>query len=165
MVNFADRAERHYFWPRLLLFFYSPFLFLPKEREEEKENEEAKILTKSHAFLLDQLCHLAYLHQINWKRSYSRNSNSLVEILVLSKIVYSNVPAKFDWKLLEDQEVWWCKIPSFYWSLDYLYIDLVYSKISFTCILRSISFTGGVATPDLRISFIWISSLLRNTRD
>ena len=49
-----DRAERNGFWPRLLLFF-SPFLFPPKKVEDEKENELAKIVMKSHAFLLDLL--------------------------------------------------------------------------------------------------------------
>ena len=47
-----DWAERHDFWPRLWLFF-SPFLFPPKKREEEKENEWAQIVIKGHAFLLD----------------------------------------------------------------------------------------------------------------
>ena len=45
-----DRAERHDFWQRLSLFF-SPFLL--KKEKEEKENEVAKIVFKSHAFLLD----------------------------------------------------------------------------------------------------------------
>ena len=35
--------------------YFSPFLFPPKKRKEEKENEVAKIMIKSHAFLLGQL--------------------------------------------------------------------------------------------------------------
>ena len=49
----SDRAEKHYFWPRLWLFL-TPFLFPPeKKREEEKVNELAKIVIKGHTFLLD----------------------------------------------------------------------------------------------------------------
>ena len=40
--------------------FGYPFLFPPKKREEEKENESAKILIKSHAFQTGQVVHTYY---------------------------------------------------------------------------------------------------------
>ena len=45
-----DRAERNDFWPWL---FYSPFLFPPKKEGRRKGEWIAKIVIKSHAFLLD----------------------------------------------------------------------------------------------------------------
>ena len=51
IMNPSRSSRRAWLWPRHCLFF-SPFLFSQK-REEEKENELAKIVIKSHVFLID----------------------------------------------------------------------------------------------------------------
>ena len=51
---YTYRAERHDFWPRLWLFF-SPFPYPPKKEGRRKGEWLAKIVIKSHAFLLDRL--------------------------------------------------------------------------------------------------------------
>ena len=58
-----DRAERHGFYPRLWLFF-SPFLFPPKKRGNKKEEQLAKIVIKSHAFLLN--LNFIYISPLFW---------------------------------------------------------------------------------------------------
>ena len=55
MYPVNDRAERHEFWPRLIspCLFFSPFLFPPNKEGRRKGELIAKIVIKSHVFLLD----------------------------------------------------------------------------------------------------------------
>ena len=54
-------------WLLTTTFGYFPFLFPSKKGEEEQENELAKFVIKSDAFLLDLNTYLSILWHDNWE--------------------------------------------------------------------------------------------------
>ena len=102
-----DQAERHDIWPRLWLFF-SPFLSPSKKEGRRKGEWIARIIIKSHAFLLDHICVSFSMYiclSIN-----SNNGNKKVSLLMyrIHTFIHLSICFIFYWSYSYSSNIYMC---------------------------------------------------------